>query len=147
MALSNLDIDIILKRNKINYNGVFSKDNLPDDMREGGYICNMEDFGGPQGGTHWICFFYSADSSRFYFDSFGIRAPTDIVKIIEPYYWADRDIQDIDSSSCGYFCIATICEFQNKEPILKTWFEYLDSWTNNQKLNERILHSKFKYKS
>ena len=56
----------------------------------------------------WCCFYYNNPLYRIYFDSFGYVAPVEIENKIKPYIFNDKDIQDYNSSSCGYYTIAFI---------------------------------------
>ena len=71
------------------------------------YVLNMDrdDYQG----THWICLYVNGKNA-VYHDSFGQEAPIEIVnfckrgkvKLIMNY----TQIQDIDDTSCGYYCLA-----------------------------------------
>ena len=62
-----------------------------------------------------ICFhsYFCMTSTTFkiesiYFDSYGFIAPENIHETITPYEYNDGQIQDMNSSACGYFCISFI---------------------------------------
>ena len=105
-TLSNIDIIKILRNYGITINGVFSKDLLPDVLKEGWYIINLQNHN--QGdGTHWTCFCIN-DLGNVYWDSFGFDCPENLQQKLKPYEFNNREIQNLDSSACGYFCIALI---------------------------------------
>ena len=53
MSLSNFDIIKICKKLKINLIGTFFKDELPQKVKKGNYIINLQS--STQGdGTHWL---------------------------------------------------------------------------------------------
>jgi hypothetical protein len=61
------------------------------------------------GGTHWTVFYYNKPLDSIYFDSYGFIAPEIVQDKISPYIYNDYDqIQDMNSSACGYFCISFI---------------------------------------
>ena len=83
-------------------NGVYSRDNLPDKIKDGAYVINI--------GTYWIALYVNTKNVT-YFDSFGVEHfPKEIKKIIN-----NKNIianisrmQAYDSVMCGYFCIGFI---------------------------------------
>ena len=116
--LSNFEIIDIIKEMKLDYHfgGVYSKDQLPKELiREKFYIVNLEDHDGENGGTHWTVFYYNKPLTSIYFDSYGFLAPLEVEQKITPYIANDKEIQDFDSSACGYFCIAFIKYLYNKD--------------------------------
>ena len=52
------------------FNGVYSRDNLPDKMKDGSYVINPDEYA--EIGTHWIAW-YSKNNTKTYFDSFGVK--------------------------------------------------------------------------
>ena len=87
------------------FNGVFSRNNLPDLPRDGGYVINLDDLG--ESGTHWVAIFVNGNRA-IYFDSFGVEhLPREIKRFLR-----GKDlmvniyrVQDIRSILCGYYCI------------------------------------------
>ena len=85
--------------------GVYSRDNLPDKIKNGVYVINLDEYSDT--GTHWIVL-YVNNKTVTYFDSFGIEhIPKEVKKFI-----ANRNIisniyriQNYDSILYGYFCI------------------------------------------
>ena len=113
-ALSNVDIINIINQYDLNYcfGGVYSKDKLPLLKPNTFYIINLEDHNkGP--GTHWTAFYYNTWKS-IYFDPFGFVAPIVVQNKIKPYIYNDDEIQNIDTSSCGFYCIGFIIFYMIK---------------------------------
>ena len=89
-------------------NGVYSRDNLPDKIKDGAYVVSLDDY--LDIGTHWIAL-YVNNKTVTYFDYFGIEhIPKEIKNftnnkniIVNTYR-----VQDYDSIMCGYFCIESI---------------------------------------
>ena len=67
--LTNFEIEAYYK-NEPRYNGVYSRDNLSDKIKDGGYVINLDEYSDI--GTHWIAL-YVNNNSVTYFDSFGIE--------------------------------------------------------------------------
>ena len=52
------------------FNGVYSRDNLPDKIKDGAYIINLDEYSDI--GTHWVTL-YVVNNNVTYFDSFGVE--------------------------------------------------------------------------
>ena len=52
------------------FNGVYSRDNLPDKIKDGAYAINLDQYSDV--GTHWIAV-YVKTKTVTYFDSFGVE--------------------------------------------------------------------------
>ena len=103
------DFEIIkYYENEPRFNGVYSRDNLPNKNKDGIYVINLDEYSDI--GTHWIAL-YVKNNDITYFDSFGVEhIPKEIIKFI-----GHRNvianifrIQAYDSILCGYFCIGFI---------------------------------------
>ena len=105
--LTNFEI-VKYYENESRFNGVYSRDNLPNKIKDGAYVINQDDYSDI--GTHWIAF-YVKNNVVTYFDSSGVEhIPKEIKASI-----INRNIktnifrvQAYDSITCGYFCIAFI---------------------------------------
>ena len=118
--LTNFEIQEYYQ-NEPKFNGVFSRDNLPNTIKNGvkrgeqAYVINLDEY--RDIGTHWVAF-YINNKTVAYFDSFGVEhIPKEIgsieqsssakvpnKKIITNIY----RIQAYDSIMWGYFCIGFI---------------------------------------
>ena len=95
-------------QNEPRFIGVYSRDNLPNKVKDGVYVINLDEYSDI--GTHWIAL-YVNNKTVTNFDSFGIEhIPKEVKKII-----GNRNIisniyriQNYDSVMCGYFCIGFI---------------------------------------
>ena len=114
-------------QNEPRFNGVFSRDNLPNNnirpkelgsaVKNGAYVINLDEYRNI--GTHWIAL-YVNNKIVTYFDSFGVEhIPKEIMKFINTtsFGLGSRRYQIItniyrirayDSIMCGYFCIGFI---------------------------------------
>ena len=105
--LTNFEIQTYY-RNEPRFIGVYSRDNLPDKIKDGAYVINLAEYSDI--GTHWIALCVN-NKTVTYFGSFGIeRIPKEIKNftnnknIIANIY----RIQNHDSIICGYFYIRFI---------------------------------------
>ena len=143
--LSNFEIIDIIKDRKLDkhFGGVYSKDQLPELIKDKFYIVNLQDHD-EGGGTHWTAFYYNYPSTSIYFDSYGFIAPRDVQKRITPYIFNDKDIQDFNSSACGFYCIAFIKflhDKTDKEQMYKTFLKLFKLETiKNDKILQELLY-------
>ena len=111
--------------NESRFNGVYSRDNLPNKIKDGAYVINLDEYSDI--GTHWVAL-YVKNNDITYFDSFGVEhIPKEIIKFIgRPSFSALLHknvianifrIQVYDSTMCGYFCSGFIAfMFKGKTP-------------------------------
>ena len=105
--LTNFEIQTYYQ-NEPRFIGVYSRDNLPDKIKDGAYLMNLDEYSDI--GTHWIAL-YVNNKTVTYFNSFGIEhVPEEVKKFI-----GNRNIitniyriQNYDSVMYGYFCIGFI---------------------------------------
>ena len=57
-------------QNEPRFNGVYSRNNLPNTLKDGAYVINPDEYSDI--GTHWIAL-YSLNNNVTYFDSFGVE--------------------------------------------------------------------------
>ena len=140
--LLNLDLGIINKK----YDGVFSRDNIPN--KNGMYIINLDSKIGL--GTHWVSVIIKS-KKLFYFDSFGLIPPYELINLRSEYYYNFLQYQPINSFLCGYYCLYFLNEFDklskkndyssiekfNKiiEPFHINDFEYNDNFIKKYFIN------------
>ena len=105
--LTNFEIQEYYQNEPI-FNGTFSRDNLPNTIKNGAYVINLDEY--HDIGTHWVAF-YVNNNTATYFYSFGIdHIPREIMKFIirKKIIINIYRIQAYDSIMCGYFCIGFI---------------------------------------
>ena len=98
--------------NESRFNSVYSKDNLPNKIKDGVYVINLDEYSDI--GTHWIAL-YVKNNGIIYFDSFAVEhIPKEIIKFIGSTSLNKNIITNIfkiqtqDSIMCRYFCIGFI---------------------------------------
>jgi len=138
--LSNFDLLDLIKYHKLDhyFDGVYSKNELPELKPTKFYIINLDDSSGP--GTHWTAFYYSPTNS-IYFDSYGFIAPKDVEDKISPYEYNDKDYQDMDSTACGYYALAFILFLHNKADKQEAFKHFLKLFNYNPVKNDDILYN------
>jgi hypothetical protein len=137
-ALSNEDIFKILNKHNLPIVGIYSKDELPKDLKNGWYIVNMENHD-KGSGSHWVCF--KKSTINLYFDSFGFIFPEEVKERLTNITYNHKEIQNINSIMCGYFCIALINEMEKsviKDDLLK-FNQFISRFSKNTLFNDEIL--------
>ena len=100
-------------QNEPRFNGVFSRDNLPNAIKNGAYVINLDEY--HDIGTHWVAL-YVNNKIVTYFASSGVEhIPKEIMKFIKSRFPGNKNIttnifriQAYDSIMCGFFCIGFI---------------------------------------
>jgi hypothetical protein len=140
-----MDLQQMIKQFKIdNFNGIFSKDLLPDALVNGWYIINLENHD-EGNGTHWTCLKITNDRMNIYFDSFNFVAPESVDEKIMPYIYNDKQIQDVTSSACGWYCVACMHYMEKHNTIgdYLAFKDFINMFSKNQDYNDGILHRYF----
>lgn len=89
------------------FRGVFSKDELPKNIRKNETgIVNLDNSYGS--GTHWICY-KKLDDIVYYFDSLGnLPPPRELINYfgaVSNVFYNYKRMQDINSTICGHLCL------------------------------------------
>ena len=128
-------------KNESRFNGVYSRDNLSNKIKDGAYVINLDEHSDI--GTHWIAV-YVKNNNITYFYSFGVEhIPKDVIKFIgrKNVIVNIFRIQAYDSIMCGYFCIGFI-NFMFKGRSLTAYTNLFSP--NNFRKNDKIILSYFK---
>jgi hypothetical protein len=140
--------DIVEEIELKNFIGVFMKDellNLPK-KRVGNYVVNLQS-STDGNGTHYCALKIYNDGRAVWFDPFGFEAPKEVDKFVGrkvPY--SDKTIQNINSSICGFYCIAFLhymTQNENKNP-LNAYQSFLNMFSDDVKENRSILQKYLK---
>ena len=135
--LTNFEIQKYYQ-NEPRFNGLYSRGNLPDKIKDGAYVINLDEYS--DFGTHWIVLYVNTKTVT-YFDSFGVEEiPKEIKKFINNKNIIVNifRIQAYDSIMFAYFCIGFI-DFMFKGNNL-TDFTNLFSPNNLHKKDDIILN-------
>lgn len=159
--LSNLDIERIALKTDLPIVGVFSKDKLPNQDRLakhkqiGSYYINLQNFNDGDG-THWCLMKIYKDHERgetkaLWFDPFGMDMPREIEDYLEKYKpvpYSNRQIQGINQTECGWYCLACDLSLENgrgeNETMLDHFGKFLSLWSDKPSLNLKYLKALFK---
>ena len=135
--LTNFEIKAYYQ-NEPRFIGVYSRDNLPNKIKDGAYVINLDEY--YDIGTHWITL-YVNNKTFTYFDSFGIEhIPKEVKKFIGNRNIISNRIQNYDSVMCGYFCIGFI-DYMFKGTSLTDYTNLFSP--NNLKKNDDIVLNYF----
>jgi hypothetical protein len=135
---SNIELEQILNNKVKNFNGVYPKDLMKKPLKDGFYIVNLDDSTGE--GTHWCALYKINDGFSIWWDSYGFPAPENIESLLHKYDYNKKQIQDIDSTSCGFYCVAFILFMKNKQDKQKAFNTFIKLFGTNTVNNEIILH-------
>ena len=127
--------------NESRFNGVYSRDNLPNKIKDGAYVINLDEYSDI--GTHWIALW--VNNNVTYFESFGVEhIPKEIKKFIGSKNLISNifRIQANDSIMCGYFCIGFI-NFMLSDKKLTDYTNFFSPY--DFKKNDNIILSYFEY--
>ena len=171
--LTNTDIEKLCDKLNLPLIGVFSKNELKElQPKIGSYYINMmdDDMVDDNGnnGSHWVLAKIYCDEDRdddadyddnddkmrvlkaLYFDSFGVGMPLDVSEFLKPFkpiYCNNREIQYINSSYCGWYCLAcdhVLENYKYSDTYLKDYEMFLEIFNDDPKKNVRILKKFFK---
>ena len=119
--LTNFEIQKYYQNEPI-FNKVYSRDNLPNKIRDEAYVINLDEYSDI--GTYWIVL-CALNNNITYFDSFGVEH---ILKQIKKFISNKSTmgstinknifrIQAYDSATCRYFCVG-FTDFMLKDKSL-----------------------------
>ena len=131
--LSNKEIDELVKQYKIkNYHGCY----IDSDVRKinnGFTVINLN------GNSHWTVLLKNG-KKYYYFDSFGFPASQELEDMMNEYVFSDIDLQNINSTSCGWFCLVWMRYMQEHKDKELGFSSFLKLFSKDTKKNEKILH-------
>jgi len=111
-----------------------------EDLKKGFYIVNLDDVGGS--GTHWTALYFDG-KLNIYFDSFGVKPPTNIERLLGNFIYNKEHIQDLNSDLCGYYCILFIKYLYHSRSKYYRFSEFVNLFYLPER-NEQILKKLFK---
>ena len=131
-GLTNTQIMKLCKELKIPCKGCFVKDELKK-LTDGNYIINLN------GQSHWTALIKKG-STYVYFDSYGFKAPEEIEALIpDKYLYNKSEIQGLEQTSCGYYCLAFLKDLQNSSNLHTSFEDYLNLFGKSKKKNQDII--------
>lgn len=120
---------------------VYARNAIPKKLTNGYYVINLDSKNGS--GTHWVCF-VKDNKNIFYMDSFGMPPAQDEINVFkkehDDVYFNNKQIQDINSILCGYFCLLFLNLYhhygKNEPEILNVFYKL---FSKNTKFNDNKL--------
>ena len=71
-----------------------------------------------ENGSHWSCW-YKNGTKKYYFDSFGLLPPKEIIRYLgRPIMYSTYQVQQIDDSNCGQWCLYVLNRLNNGENFI-----------------------------
>lgn len=144
VTTSSSDLIRIAQKFKIRLDDILCKDEIPPNLKTGCYIINLDDAVNGQGGTHWTALIVQSGNDM-YFDSFGVVSPQQIEKLHGKYLYSNIDVQDINATSCGYWCLYWLKYMQKNQHIDSkiAYGNFLSQFKKNKDFNEKFLEKIF----
>lgn len=150
--ITNYQLLEVANKIKIPLVGVYNKDTLPKQYRDGGYIINLQDSTDEHGndlpGTHWTAF-YLEDKDAAYFDSFGFVPPQQVEDFLKSKYnvlVSHKQIQNVQSEICGYYCLYFIYWMfhYKKLKFADRFHKFVNKFSDDVKKNKTLLEKYIK---
>ena len=94
--------------NEPRFNSIFSRDNMPEKIKDGAYVINLDEYANV--GIHWIAVFCNK-SEIIYFDRLGVEHVPKEIKEFVGNKNIKANIFRVQANNlviCGYFCIGFI---------------------------------------
>lgn len=143
--LSNVDLMRLADKFRVNLNAVISKDELPEQHKDGWYILNLQNWKDGSG-THWVACKKGGEET-VYFDSYGVLPPVSVIDIDDDKLVVnDKQIQALHGDdNCGLYCIGVmvmfkICRGTNKVRLENFQKLFSADTRKNQYLLKEFLH-------
>jgi hypothetical protein len=132
--LTDTDIDSLVLQLKIpNFKGCFIRDSVPKLKKGESCIINLN------GQSHWTALIKL--DTLYYFDSFGIVAPKVLSKY--DYIYSEVDLQKMNSTACGWYCLAFLISMNRGGDPMKMYEEFILAFKSPED-NDITLKRKFK---
>jgi hypothetical protein len=111
VPLSNFQLSDAAEKLKLKgFKGVFLRNKLP--KRPAAFDCgilNLDD----SIGTHWCCW-YKLKNDKFYFDSYGLPPPIELVRYLKSSVnYNSEKIQPDNAVCCGHLCLYVLKKMQD----------------------------------
>jgi hypothetical protein len=142
--LTNFEIIDICEKLGIKLIGVYMRDELQPNLKNGSYVINLDGHEG--NGSHWTAFIKNG-KMIYYMDSFGMPPPQDEVDIFKDEHdeliFNRKELQNINSVICGYYCIAYMNYMKGKGNMQQKFDKYIRVFTKDTKANDEKIKQYF----
>lgn len=137
---TNLQLEDMARQLRLPLLGVLSKDQLHGRVNVGSIILNLQS-STDGNGSHWTLIKVFPKGEVIYFDPFGFAPPKEVNQFIKKKIAVStRQIQDTDSTMCGYFCL--MCDHymnEHRRDIYERYDDFLNLFKVDTKKNDIIL--------
>lgn len=137
---TSLQLEEMAKQLDLPLLGVVSKDELHGRVKVGSIILNLQS-STDGNGSHWTLLKVFPKGEAIYYDPFGFAPPRQVKQYIKKIGVSTREIQDIGSTMCGYYCL--MCDHYmtyEKEPdIYERFDDFLNLFKVDTKQNDQIV--------
>jgi len=103
--MNTQQIDRAIRRHVRDFDGVFSRDNLPP--KPSLLVANTDPAAEP--GEHWVVIRVDENGNGYYFDSYGRRPPPTFERYMNRHCdnWSHnaKQFQSVASKFCGQYCV------------------------------------------
>jgi len=160
--LTNFDIEKKANKMELPIVGVYSKDDLPSQRTVGSYYINLQNKGDGNG-THWCLAKIYCDADKeenkvrtegdkvcnaLWFDPFGMDMPKEVATFLKPFKpipYNNRQIQSVNTSECGWYCLYCDYVLENEgHNYLETFHKFIASWSKDPVNNRKLLKERLK---
>ena len=118
--LTNFEIQKYYK-NEPRFNGVFSRNNLPEKIKDGAYVINLDEYSDV--GTNWIALFCNINEV-VYFNSFGVEhVPEEIKNLIGYFCTGFIDFMLAGERLTDYTNLFSHHDFKKNDNIILSYFK------------------------
>jgi hypothetical protein len=132
--LTDADIYSLVHQLKIpNFKGCVMRDDIKKLKTGESVIINLN------GNSHWTALIKL--DTLYYFDSFGIIAPKSLETV--DYIYSEVDLQKMNSTACGWYCLAFLISMNRGGDPMKMYEEFLMAFKSPEN-NDVTLKRKFK---
>ena len=119
--LSNFEIiDAAKKLSLDEFRGVLLRDTLPKKVKLN--ECGISNSSSGDG-THWVMWLKKGKDKKFYFDSYGVQPPSELLAYLKsPIFHNSKRVQENGEVFCGHLCLYALKQLSlgnNVQAVIK----------------------------
>jgi hypothetical protein len=139
---TNLQLEDMSRQLRLPLLGILSKDELSGRVIVGSIILNLQS-STDGNGSHWVLLKVFPKGQVIFYDPFGFAPPKQVRQYIKGKIGSStRQIQNIDSTMCGYFVLMAdhyLTYNQTRRDIYERFDDFLNVFSVDTKKNDEIL--------